>query len=358
MGTSEKFCLKWNDFETNISIAFRDLRDNKDFFNVTLCCDDDSQVDAHKTILSACSPFFRSVLKRNPHQHPLLYLKGVKYKEMVAILDFMYMGEVNVAQDELNSFLAVAEDLRVKGLTQGNSESSNSKTKSESKSSRVRDPSSQDSSQPPTKKSRPSNAPSVNSQTPRQISKSPTIAKSPMPDDDDIQEVVPVKSEPNISNISGENSRGLPSSVDPSNDFDDSSMIDPNTVSLDDTYADDNYDYGTYEEGYDDNSTMMDPNTGMPLAAGADGNKGLIKSMVNEKMYREEGTKRWICKNCLYSSLRRSHVSEHVEIKHLENHPGCMCINCGETFTNTIKMRRHKCTHLIIHGQIPFVPIS
>ena len=80
MGTSEKFCLKWNDFETNISIAFRDLRDNKDFFNVTLCCDDDSQVDAHKTILSACSPFFRSVLKRNPHQHPLLYLKGVKYK--------------------------------------------------------------------------------------------------------------------------------------------------------------------------------------------------------------------------------------------------------------------------------------
>jgi hypothetical protein len=273
MGTSEKFCLKWNDFETNISLAFRDLRDNKDFFNVTLCCDDDSQVDAHKTILSACSPFFRSVLKRNPHQHPLLYLKGVKYKEMVAILDFMYMGEVNVAQDELNSFLAVAEDLRVKGLTQGNSESSNSKTKSESKSSRVRDSSLQDSSQPPTKKSRPSNAPSVNSQTPRQISKSP-IAKSPMHDDDDIQEVVPVKSEPNLSNISGENSRGLPT-VDPGNDFDDSSMFDPNTVSLDDSYAEDNYDYGAYEEGYDDNSALMDPNTGMPLAAGADGNKGM-----------------------------------------------------------------------------------
>jgi len=338
MGTSEKFCLKWNDFETNISIAFRDLRDNKDFFNVTLCCDDDSQVDAHKTILSACSPFFRSVLKRNPHQHPLLYLKGVKYKEMVAILDFMYMGEVNVAQDELNSFLAVAEDLRVKGLTQGNSESSNSKTKSESKSSRVRDPSSQDSSQPPTKKSRPSNAPSVNSQTPRQISKSPTIAKSPMPDDDDIQEVVPVKSEPNISNISGENSRGLPS-VDPSNDFDDSSMIDPNTVSLDDTYADDNYDYGTYEEGYDDNSTMMDPNTGMPLAAGADGNKDLDE-IIQSMMVRSSDSNHWNCSSCNYRSANRQHVSYHIESKHLTLE-GVTCEQCGIKSKNRRALKMH-----------------
>jgi len=323
MGTSEKFCLKWNDFETNISLAFRDLRDNKDFFNVTLCCDDDSQVDAHKTILSACSPFFRSVLKRNPHQHPLLYLKGVKYKEMVAILDFMYMGEVNVAQDELNSFLAVAEDLRVKGLTQGNSESSNSKTKSESKSSRVRDSSLQDSSQPPTKKSRPSNAPSVNSQTPRQISKSP-IAKSPMHDDDDIQEVVPVKSEPNLSNISGENSRGLPT-VDPGNDFDDSSMIDPNTVSLDDSYAEDNYDYGAYEEGYDDNSALMDPNTGMPLAAGADGNKEKIKSYITKS---EDGVF-FMCRSCDFKSKHRTSIMNHAETTHV-GATGYHCPVCGK----------------------------
>jgi len=312
----------------------------KTFFNVTLCCDDDSQVDAHKTILSACSPFFRSVLKRNPHQHPLLYLKGVKYKEMVAILDFMYMGEVNVAQDELNSFLAVAEDLRVKGLTQGNSESSNSKTKSESKSSRVRDPSSQDSSQPPTKKSRPSNAPSVNSQTPRQISKSP-IAKSPMPDDDDIQEVVPVKSEPNISNISGENSRGLPS-VDPSNDFDDSSMIDPNTVSLDDTYAEDNYDYGTYEEGYDDNSAMMDPNTGMPLAAGADGNKD-VDAMIQSKMVAVvscTGGRTWSCKDCGYMTRKTSSIKEHIEAKHIDN-PGVVCSLCKQFCPNRKSLRNH-----------------
>jgi len=44
---SEKFCLKWNDFETNISSAFRDLRADKELFDVTLACDED-QILAHK----------------------------------------------------------------------------------------------------------------------------------------------------------------------------------------------------------------------------------------------------------------------------------------------------------------------
>ena len=117
---SEKFCLRWNDFEANISGALQELRDDKDFFDVTLACEDNDQIQAHKVILSACSPFFRLVLKRNPHQHPLLFLKGIQYRELVSIVTFMYHGEVNVAQDELNGFLAAAEDLKVKGLTQHN----------------------------------------------------------------------------------------------------------------------------------------------------------------------------------------------------------------------------------------------
>ena len=123
---SEKFCLKWNDFEANISGAFRELRDDKDFFDVTLACDEEETVKAHKVILSACSPFFRSLLRRNRHEHPLLYMKGVKFTDLTSVLNFMYHGEVNVAQEDLNSFLAVAEDLKVKGLTQKN-ESSESK---------------------------------------------------------------------------------------------------------------------------------------------------------------------------------------------------------------------------------------
>ena len=117
MGGSEHFCLRWNDFEANISSAFREIREEKDFFDVTLACEDE-QVQAHKFILSACSPFFKKILRKNPHQHPLLFLKGVKYREILSILNFMYHGEVNVTQDDLNTFLAVAEELKVKGLTQ------------------------------------------------------------------------------------------------------------------------------------------------------------------------------------------------------------------------------------------------
>ena len=123
MANGEKFCLRWNEFENNISSSFQELRNDKDFFDVTLACDD-NQLQAHKVILSACSPFFRSVLKKNPHQHPLLYLKGVKYEDILSVLNFMYHGEVNIAQEELNSFLAVAEDLQVKGLTQKNDQQS------------------------------------------------------------------------------------------------------------------------------------------------------------------------------------------------------------------------------------------
>ena len=122
MTSSDKFCLKWNDFEKNISRAFCDLRDEKEFFDITLVCGEtQEQVSAHKVVLAASSQFFRNILRRNPHQHPLLYLKGVKHKELLSILNFIYKGSVNIAQEELSSFLSVAEELKVKGLTQSQS---------------------------------------------------------------------------------------------------------------------------------------------------------------------------------------------------------------------------------------------
>ncbi len=127
MGSSENFCLRWNDFEANVSGAFRELRAESDFFDVTLACDNSQgrTLQAHKVILSACSSFFKQMLRNAAmaapgHPNPLLYLRGVRLSDLEAVLDFMYHGEVNVAQDDLNSFLAVAEDLQVKGLTQQN----------------------------------------------------------------------------------------------------------------------------------------------------------------------------------------------------------------------------------------------
>ena len=50
---SEKFCLRWNDFETNINEAFKELRESKDFFDVTLVCENE-QMQAHKAAYQTC----------------------------------------------------------------------------------------------------------------------------------------------------------------------------------------------------------------------------------------------------------------------------------------------------------------
>ena len=52
MGTTEKYCLRWNDYTSNISLAFQDLRSSADFFDVTLATED-SEIRAHRVILSA-----------------------------------------------------------------------------------------------------------------------------------------------------------------------------------------------------------------------------------------------------------------------------------------------------------------
>ena len=118
---SEKLCLQWNDFKENAINAFGNLREDNNFADVTLACEDGQQVEAHKVILAASSPFFKTLLGRNKHPHPMIYMRGVKSSNLLAILDFLYRGEANVFQDDLDPFLTLAEELKLKGLV-GNSE--------------------------------------------------------------------------------------------------------------------------------------------------------------------------------------------------------------------------------------------
>jgi len=114
---SEKLCLKWNDFQENIKSAFGSLRDDQDFTDVTLVSEDGQHLTAHKVVLAASSPVFQNLLNRNKHPHPLIYMRGVKSEDLVAIVDFLYFGEANVYQEKIESFLAIAEELNLKGLT-------------------------------------------------------------------------------------------------------------------------------------------------------------------------------------------------------------------------------------------------
>ena len=113
---SEKLCLQWNDFKENITSVFGSLREDKNFADVTLACEDGKQIEAHKVILVASSPMFKKILIGNKHTHPLIYLRGWKSIDILAIIDFLYYGEANVYQENLDSFLSIAEELELKGL--------------------------------------------------------------------------------------------------------------------------------------------------------------------------------------------------------------------------------------------------
>ena len=94
--SAEKFCLKWNDYQGNIASYFKELKNKSEFFDVTLVCEDNHTMEAHRVILTACSPFFSTVLKRNIHSHPMIYMRGLTSKDLVAIVDFIYHGEANI----------------------------------------------------------------------------------------------------------------------------------------------------------------------------------------------------------------------------------------------------------------------
>ncbi len=61
-GGGEHYCLKWNNYQTNIVQALGNLKLDGDFVDVTLSCEG-RHIKAHKVVLSACSDYFRDVFR-------------------------------------------------------------------------------------------------------------------------------------------------------------------------------------------------------------------------------------------------------------------------------------------------------
>ena len=296
--SSEKFCLHWNDFESNISNAFIELLGEKDFVDVTLACEDE-QIQAHKVILAACSPFFRNILRRNHHQHPLLYMMGIKYCDLQAVLNFMYHGEVIVAQEELNSFLAVAEDLKVKGLTQSQSSSNQSSSKQSTHQQQSRLPS------PPVTKPSPLSRPDP-----------PPKRSYPPPathDDDDIQEVVPIKSEP-LPPVPL-TSPHVPLPAQPQVDSSGHQQEDQTEATYQEVTGCE--DYGDYQDPvYTDTDNTMDHTMCMQGAQDGTGTR-----MFQEYIYKSDQSSGWKCTICGKESAQKVNLVKHVESIHSPNCP-------------------------------------
>ena len=107
--SSEKFILRLKDFQDNIVSSFSGLRNDTNFTDVTLISEDGQQMHAHKVVLSLSSPFFMNILKIHKHPNPVVYLKGVKGNNLHSILDFLYYGVVDIYQNTLDGFFALAE---------------------------------------------------------------------------------------------------------------------------------------------------------------------------------------------------------------------------------------------------------
>ncbi|XP_033238793.1 protein bric-a-brac 1 isoform X2 [Drosophila pseudoobscura] len=113
--SSQQFCLRWNNYQSNLTTIFDQLLQNECFVDVTLACDGRS-MKAHKMVLSACSPYFQTLLAETPCQHPIVIMRDVSWGDLKAIVEFMYRGEINVSQDQIGPLLRIAEMLKVRGL--------------------------------------------------------------------------------------------------------------------------------------------------------------------------------------------------------------------------------------------------
>ncbi|KAJ2937771.1 hypothetical protein O0L34_g17900 [Tuta absoluta] len=117
----QQFSLSWNNFHGNLTKGFAGLLGNAEFVDVTIAVEG-HLLQAHKVILSICSPYFKKMFQMNPCQHPIVVLRDVSHKAMRDLLQFMYHGEVSVKREDLTSFIGTAEVLQIKGLTNKESE--------------------------------------------------------------------------------------------------------------------------------------------------------------------------------------------------------------------------------------------
>jgi len=277
-----------------------------------------------------------------------LYLKGVKYTDIQSVLNFMYHGEVNVAQEELNSFLAVAEELRVKGLTQGPNANS-SKPKADSRPPRPRSPPAQQRSVSPVHKRQRASA-----------------------QDDDIQKVVqvPVKAEP-VDHVQQHTQPpvqqpaqpkyyapqptkvSVPLAAPPQASYSAVQAQQVDTFSTPTTelasYSTDVYDdqqdesyedYGQYTDDY--NGQGMEQHAGGAATKGGDLNMR-DPSELFQFVVKSDVSGKYTCGLCkTFSHAGKSHVRNHVESKHYPDVFTYECDQCEKTFSTKNGVANHR----------------
>ena len=114
----KKYTLTCHTYPDHLRGMMWEMMTTEDFADVTLVCDDKKTVRAHKNILSACSKVFKDILQLpTQSNHPVIFLRGIQYSEVEAILQYMYLGEAKFYEERINEFLRAVKDLEIKGLS-------------------------------------------------------------------------------------------------------------------------------------------------------------------------------------------------------------------------------------------------
>ncbi|XP_063864262.1 longitudinals lacking protein, isoforms H/M/V-like isoform X23 [Scylla paramamosain] len=107
--------LYWNNHRATFCHILATLREKERYTDATLACDG-KFYPVHKLVLSTCSEYFEKIFEHTPCKHPVIVLKDIKADALEALLNYMYAGYVNVAQNDLARLIKAAETLSIKGL--------------------------------------------------------------------------------------------------------------------------------------------------------------------------------------------------------------------------------------------------
>ncbi|RZC40901.1 tramtrack, beta isoform-like [Asbolus verrucosus] len=320
MATTEQFSLRWNNFHSNLTAGFHELLESSEMVDVTLAVEGHF-FQAHKVVLSICSPYFKQMFKVNPCKHPIVILKDVAHDNMKDILEFMYMGEVNVLRENLATFLRTAELLQVKGLT-GDDSSETSSRKDDKSDSIADNDEDQDLSQfsqlidsdvelpahystprVPTPPAAPQNLPPLNSK--RQ-------AKTLLPS----MNFKRTKSEASAKSVKTETSESM------NNTTEDAEYLEP-PLKTERASTD-------LEETKDNLKQILENNfTG---AGGTDTNLS-DQGRPSETKYNNRHT--YQCEKCYKKFSRRDHLRTHEKNIHGEDAGPFVCVICSQLYKNT-----------------------
>ncbi|XP_040580958.1 uncharacterized protein [Lepeophtheirus salmonis] len=306
MGSSETLCLRCNEFESNIKLGFSQLRNDEDLFDVTLACGS-KHIKAHKVILSACSSFFRSLIKSIPHQHPLLYLRGIDFNHLESVLCFMYNGEVRIKPHELDQFLSIAQELKVYGLMQDQSpQSSKNVNKIEPMPLKRSLPTTDDT--PALEVKRESSSP-LHLQNKRVLIENTISTPNTGADEDSLIE--------DITSIGSNTMMGEPSNVD----------------YLESDNDQDAYDFSFQSEAIENLNQETDP---LALRYVSDVLDAEILKYVSDR----DANKMYSCLKCSYTSLCKRNLKRHVKARHFDTKV-FSCDKCSRMYKTREALSKH-----------------